>query len=218
MSSSLAERLNAARHSRFVGRANELKLFESAILPERDKPILEGTGSTPDYVNAATELPFHVLHIFGPGGVGKTTLLSQFTRICQQAQIPTIYIDARNIEPAPESFLSALRFVMNLTPNDSPFQVLASKSERHVLLIDTYEILTPLDEWLREVFLPQLPETTLIVLAGRHSPTSAWRADPGWQSLIHILPLRNLNPEESRTYLTKRQVPTDEHPTVLQFF
>ena len=217
MSSSLAERLSAARHSRFVGRADELKLFESAILPQRRDPIVPGTASASKQTNAATELPFHVLHIFGPGGVGKTTLLSEFTRICKQAQTPAVYIDARNIEPAPESFLSALRFLMNLTPNESPLEVLASKLERHVLLIDTYEILTPLDEWLREVFLPQLPETTLIVLAGRHSPSSAWRADPGWQSLIHILPLRNLNPEESRTYLTKRQVPTAEHPSVLEF-
>src|SRR4028118_2224298 len=201
MSSALAERLNAARHSRFVGRANELKLFESAILPQRDKPILEETGSTPDDANAAIELPFHVLHIFGPGGVGKTTLLSQFTRICQQAKIPAIYIDARNIEPAPESFLSALRFVMNLTPNDSPFQVLASKSERHVLLIDTYETLAPLDEWLREVFLPQLPGNILVVMAGRHSPSAAWRADPGWQALLPLLPPRNLSPEGTRTSL-----------------
>jgi hypothetical protein len=114
---------------------------------------------------------------------------------------------------------------MNLTPNDSPFEVLASRRDAaggatahcHVLLIDTYETLAPLDEWLREVFLPQLPETTLIVMAGRHSPSSSWRADPGWQSLIHILPLRNLSPEESRTYLTKRQVPTAEHRSVLDF-
>jgi len=129
MSSSLAQRLKAARHSRFVGRADELKLFESAIIPQKRDPILPGTGSALEYANAAPELPFHVLHIFGPGGVGKTTLLSQFTRICEQAQIPAIYIDARNIEPAPESFLSALRFVMNLTPNDSPFEVLASRRD-----------------------------------------------------------------------------------------
>ena len=217
MSSSLAERLSAARHSQFVGRIDELKLFESAIFPQQRDSILERTSSAPNYANAATELPFHVLHVFGPGGVGKTTLLSEFTRLCQQTQTSAIYIDARNIEPAPESFLSALRSVMNLTPNESPLQVLASQLEHHVLLIDTYEILAPLDEWLREIFLPHLPESTLTVLAGRHSPSSSWRADPGWQSLIHILPLRNLSPDESRIYLTKRQVPTTQHCSVLDF-
>jgi hypothetical protein len=203
MSSSLAERLSEARHSRFVGRALELKLFESVILPTRH------SADTVD-------LPFQVLHVFGPGGVGKTTLLSEFTRICEKAQTPTVSIDARNVEPAPESFLSALRFVMNLNPNDS-LPVLAAELEHKVLLIDTYETFAPLDDWLREVFLPQLPATTLIVLAGRHSPSSTWRADPGWQALIHILPLRNLSPEESRTYLIKRAVPPVQHRSVLDF-
>jgi len=38
-----------------------------------------------------------------------------------------------------------------------------------MLFLDTYETLATLDEWLREVFLPQLPENTLIVIAGRHA-------------------------------------------------
>jgi hypothetical protein len=60
MSSSLAQRLSAARHSRFVGRADELKLFESAILPQRrDSTLLfengsaeQGKGSPPKQANA----------------------------------------------------------------------------------------------------------------------------------------------------------------------
>jgi len=59
--------------------------------------------------------------------------------------------------------------------------------------------------------LPQLPENTLIVIAGRHAPSSAWRTDPGWQALIHPLPLRNLSPEESQTYLTRRAVPATQY-------
>jgi hypothetical protein len=213
MSSSLVDRLKAERHRRFVGRGRELNFFKSAI--------------------AAAELPFYVLHVFGPGGVGKTTLLIECARICEQAQIQVIFLDARNLEPAPESFLSALRLAMAVSPLESPLQVLASRSVsetcafaehdpkakhiRHVILIDTYETLAPLDEWLREEFLPQLPENILIVLAGRHSPTTPWRSDPGWQALIHLMPLRNLSPEESRTYLTRRKIPTDQHQTVLDF-
>lgn len=197
MSSYLAERLSAERHRRFVGRTRECERFQSAI--------------------AAPELPFHVLHVFGPGGVGKTTLLGEFVHICKQAQIPVTYVDARNIEPAPESFLSALRFVMSLPPLESPLRVWQQQLGNHVLFIDTYETIAPLDEWLREVFLPQLPGNTLIVLSGRHSPALAWRTDPGWQDLIQILPLRNLTPEESRTYLNKREVPTNQHKAVLDF-
>jgi energy-coupling factor transporter ATP-binding protein EcfA2 len=197
MSSSLAERLSAERHRRFVGRKRELELFQSAI--------------------AASELPFHVLYVFGPGGVGKTSLLGQFNRICKSSETQLIYVDARNIEPTSESFISALRILMGLNASDSPLQVLAAQLGRHVVLLDTYETLATLDEWLREVFLPQLPENTLIVIAGRHAPSSAWRTDPGWQALIHPLPLRNLSPEESQTYLTRRAVPATQHNTVLDF-
>jgi hypothetical protein len=39
-----------------------------------------------------------------------------------------------------------------------------------VLLVDTYETLAPLDGWLRETLLPELPGGHLIVLAGRDPP------------------------------------------------
>ncbi len=197
MPSHLLDHLKAARHHRFVGRADELARFQSAL--------------------TAPELPFHVLYVFGPGGVGKTSLLSEFARVCDQIQAPAIYIDARSVEPAPDAFVQALQHAMDLPPSDSPLEVLASPPRRHVLLIDTYETLMPLDGWLRDVFLPQLPAEVLVVLAGRHPPALGWRSDPGWQTLVHILPLRNLSLEESRLYLTKRAVPPAEHPHVLTF-
>lgn len=204
MSSSLAERLNAERHRRFVGRKHEIEVFQSALAQ-----FAAGIE--------ATELSFQVLHISGPGGVGKTSLIGQFIWICQQQNIQYTYIDARNIEPTPESFIIALRTLMGLSSDDSPIQVLVAEPSVHVILLDTYETLAPLDEWLREKFLPQLPENTLIVIAGRHAPTSAWRTDLGWQALIHPLPLRNLSPVESQTYLTRRAVPAIQHQVVLDF-
>lgn len=197
MSSRLADRMNATRHGRFVGRATELALFRSAL--------------------ATAELPFCVLHVFGPGGVGKTTLLGEFAHLCDQAQTSAYYVDARHVDPAPECFLSALRPAMGLAPSDSPLEVLAARAGRQVVLIDTYETLAPLDGWLRESFLPQLPEDVLVVLASRHAPSPAWRADPGWQALVHVLPLRNLDPSDSRAYLTKRQVPLAQQQAVLDF-
>ena len=76
MSSRLANRLSAARQSRFVGRAAEQALFQSALAEE--------------------ELPLHVLHLFGPGGVGKTTLLRLYAHHCEENDIPAVQIDARN--------------------------------------------------------------------------------------------------------------------------
>ena len=155
--------------------------------------------------------------VFGPGGVGKTTLLGEFAHLCDQAQTSAYYVDARHVDPAPECFLSALRPAMGLAPSDSPLEVLAARAGRQVVLIDTYETLAPLDGWLRESFLPQLPEDVLVVLASRHAPSPAWRADPGWQALVHVLPLRNLDPSDSRAYLTKREVPLAQQQAVLDF-
>src|SRR5688572_17247602 len=197
MSSRLADRLAAARRRQFVGRAAEQALFQSTL--------------------TAAELPFYVLYIFGPGGIGKTSLLREFIYLCQQHQLPATYLDARDIEPSPESFVNVLQASLNLTPPTSPLEFLAAQGQRHVLLIDTYENLAPLDRWLRQTFLPQLPDNVLVTLAGRDLPALAWRTDPGWQTLVHFLPLRNLMAEESLSYLLNHQVPSEQHPSILDF-
>lgn len=196
----LSDRLSAARRRRFVGRVAEQTLFESALAS----------------LDSA-ERPFQLLYIFGPGGVGKTTLLNEFIDICGQARVQALTIDARNIEPTTDSFLEALRLALNAPPSESPLSVLTERAAPHVILIDTYEILAPLNNWLYDSFLPQLPDNALIVLAGRQPPSPAWRADPGWQALVRVLSLRNLSPNESRAYLTKQQIPVEQHEAVLDF-
>lgn len=193
----LADRLMEERHRRFVGRADELRLFGDAV--------------------TAAELPFHVLHVHGPGGVGKTTLLHEFLRVCAREQVPATYLDARNIDPSPERFRVALGAALGNRPEDSVPDALAAQSPRSVICIDTYETLSGLDGWLSEIFLPQLPQTVLLVFAGRHPPTHAWQMHSGWQAFTRVLPLRNLSPQEARTYLTRRAVPGEQHEAVLDF-
>src|SRR5437867_12220557 len=117
MSMRLGDRLSAARHRQFVGREGERALFRSAL--------------------ESPELPFSILHVYGPGGVGKTTLLKEFAYIAEQAAIPSVYVDARNIEAAPEAFVAALQQAMGITPPNSPLDVLASRDNRNVILVDT---------------------------------------------------------------------------------
>lgn len=192
----LGERLRAARHARFVGRTSEKELFESAL----EQP----------------HLPFHILYIFGPGGVGKTTLLQEFDAVCAHHEIRSLYLDVRNIEPAPEALYGALRRSLQLQASDSIHDAMAGH-HRYVILMDTYETLKPLDDWMREVFLPQLPENALVVLAGREAPGQGWRADSGWQSLMRTVSLRNLAADDSTEYLLRRQVPVEQHKAVLSF-
>lgn len=197
MSPSLAEHLKQARHARFVGREGELNLFSSAV--------------------RADHLPFFVLHIFGPGGVGKTTLLQEFIRICESQNAHTTYLDVRHVEPAPEPFLHALRLTLNIPPEASIPNHLSSTGTKWIILLDTYETLSPLEDWLRTSFLPELPETALTVLAGRNPPGPSWRADPGWHSLLQTIPLRNLSPDEGREYLDRCGIPLEQQEGAFNF-
>jgi hypothetical protein len=197
MPASLGERLNAARRRQFVGRAAELGVFQAAL--------------------SAAELPFQIMFVVGPGGVGKTALIHEFARLSEAAQARSFYLDARTIEPVPEAFVGALRSLMGLDAAIAPLDVLGREADRTIILVDTAEILQPLDVWLRETFLPQLSENVLMVFAGREPPAAAWSADAGWQTLIRVLPLRNLSPAESRAFLTHRHIPADQHPALLAF-
>lgn len=197
MSPSLAEHLKQARHARFVGREGELNLFNSALRSDH--------------------LPFFVLHIYGPGGVGKTTLLQEFMRLCESQNVHTTYLDVRHVEPAPEPFLHALRLTLNLPPEASIPDHLSNPDKKWVILLDTYETLSPLEDWLRASFLPELPETVLTVLAGRYPPAPSWRADPGWHSLLQTIPLRNLSPDEGREYLDRCGIPPDQQESAFNF-
>ncbi len=86
-----------------------------------------------------------------------------------------------------------------------------------VLLVDTYELLSPLDEWLRDTLLPQLPARSLVVIAGRHEPGTAWRTNVDWAGLTRIQPLGNFDPDESRAYLTRCGLPAEQHGEALTF-
>lgn len=207
----LEGRLRAARRNAFVGREAERALVATAL--------------------AAEVLPFCVLHVHGPGGVGKTSLLKMFGDAAAETGNLAVYADARNLDPSPAGFVTVLRLMFaSADPTawkDRPLSIdveqfwrdvsACAAGRRVVLLLDTVETLAPLDDWLRDVFLPPMPETVLVVLAGRQPPSAAWRADPGWQTLIRALALRNLGPDEGRAYLSQRRIPIDQHAQVLAF-
>jgi hypothetical protein len=195
-SSRLLDRITAMRHRNFVGRATELDCFRQVLLA-RDSRIA-------------------VFHVHGPGGLGKTALLREYRQIAEDAGLPVIWLDGRNLESSPSGFLFALDHALGLEEAASPLATLATDA-RGVLFIDTYETLASLDTWIRETLLPQLPCGFLVVIAGRNPPAAAWRTDLGLPDLVRIVPLRNLRPEESRAYLDARGVPDAQHVNLLSF-
>ncbi|MCU0492818.1 MAG: ATP-binding protein [Chloroflexaceae bacterium] len=193
----LAERLSQVRQRHVVGRAEELAFFKDAV--------------------SQHELPFFVLHLWGPDGIGKTTLLAEYGSFCEQIGCLCTTLDGRAIEPSPTAFLRQLAQRLGYEHDESALPLLSESNERRVLLIDSYDSIAALDGWMRDHFLPQLSDQVFVVLASSAPPALDWRADPGWRSVMRIQQLHNFSESESRIYLEQREVPPEQHQAVLEF-
>lgn len=176
----LEERLQAARQRAFVGRKEELAAFDEA---------LSGGGG--------------VLFVHGPGGVGKSALLSRFAQRAAEAGRTVTTLDGRMLGPSPAAFMAETGSLLT----DGP----------PVLLIDTFERIQGLESWLRERFLPTLPAGALVVVAGRTPPDMMWQADPGWAGLSQVIALGDLEPMDAVALLDSRGVPDELRDPLLAF-
>lgn len=196
MCAKLSEILDSERKSAFVGRDAELRLFQSMI---------------------KKELSILLLYFYGPGGQGKTTLMKKCMDFCAELSIAYIHLDGREINAHPSSFIEALHDKLQLRPFENVFDALEKLVENQVLFIDTYEKLNPIDDWVRQRFLPQLPSHFSTVILGRNPPALAWTIDPGWKKYMKSIQIRNLSPELSRSFLLKRNIPEHLLPQVIEF-
>lgn len=152
----------------------------------------------------ADDPPFVVAHVYGPGGIGKSALLDEAARLAASAGRGVGRVDGRDLEPSPAAFARAAEAALAHT-GDGP----------RVLLIDTFEQIAALDEWLRRTFVPGLRASDVVVIAGRDRPAPEWRAD--YAGATATFPLRNLAADESGEYLSARGIPEASHGPVLAF-
>jgi hypothetical protein len=168
VSTVLGDVIERARRRNFVGRRAELQTFDDAL-----------TGRSPR----------RVLFVYGPGGIGKTTLLLEMSARARDAGRVPVLLDGREIDPSPDGFLQAAR-----RPADE---------HSSVLLVDSYEHLGAIDGWLRGDFIPVLPANGLVVLAGREPPKAAWRVDPGWRQVLAIHRVDHLDDADGADLLAR---------------
>lgn len=147
----------------FVGRQAELRLFDE---------VLDGDAR------------FRVLHVTGPGGIGKSALIREFVRRSAARGFATVWVDGRDLPPFPAEVDAALAEVRS--------------SGAAVVVFDSYELISSLDMHLRDRVIPDLPDDTIVVLASRYTPSRLW-FDDGWDAVSLRLPIAGLDPVDART-------------------
>jgi AAA ATPase domain len=175
----LADRLEDRDRSRFTGRADEVTFLDRCL--DADDP------------------PASVVHICGPGGVGKSALLREIARHARDRGIRVAVIDGRELGPAPGALEARLRK--------------EEDADRLLVLLDSYERMAALDSYIRQGLLPELPHRTLVLIAGRGAPDPAWFTG-GWEAVTARIDLKGLPPHEASHLLAARGL-TDDRVTAI---
>ncbi|KON79692.1 winged helix-turn-helix domain-containing protein [Azoarcus sp. PA01] len=152
-----------------------------------------------------------VVHVFGIAGIGKSSLLEMFSIEAQAQGAIVLRLDCRAVEPTETAFLHALceRSGNPALPLARIADRLAALGAPVVLALDTCEVFRLLDTWLRQNFIPALPDNVRVLLFGRERPLAAWQAEPGWQHLFRTLPLGPLPDEAASALLGRFGVPPE---------
>ena len=100
--------------------------------------------------------------------------------------VTVVALDGREVEPTEQGLRTALGDRLG-------------QEGRVLLLVDTYELLTMLDPWMRRTLIPELSTDVRVVLAGREAPSNAWLREYG--DLVRVVRLENLPPDGAEAVL-----------------
>ena len=148
----------------------------------------------------------------GIAGVGKSALLDVFLRQARAAGATVLLLNGRAIEPIERGFLDALRAAIASrgAATDDVMERLAELGPQIILAIDNFELIRLLDTWLRQEFVPSLPDSVRVLLVGREAPSATWREAPGWSDLFLDLRLASLSDAAADELLARIEVPENQ--------
>lgn len=157
----LGDRISERETQRFVGRDGELAVLERLF---------------------AHDPPYSVVHVHGPGGIGKSALLRQAAAEGERRGWTPHWVEGRDLPPTPEALRAALEPAL--------------ADERPLVVLDTYERMSATSIYLRDVLLPGLPAEGAVIIAGRTPPDAGWFSS-GWETVTTELALGGLADEDA---------------------
>jgi DNA-binding winged helix-turn-helix (wHTH) protein len=149
-------------------------------------------------------------YVHGLAGVGKTTLLHAFASEARAAGYGTVEVDGHVTYSTRGAFLAAVTGA----PSDEPPELAAAVAALDgptLLIIDTFELLAPLDEWVCHTLIPALGAHVRVLIAGRDAPAAHWR---GYGTLLRTVPLENLRPDDAVALLRAQGVDVVTAPRI----
>jgi DNA-binding CsgD family transcriptional regulator len=180
----------------FIGRKEHLNYFRRLLESKQGKKLL---------------------NIYGTGGVGKSTLMDYFKKYAsEQESVRFISLESRDFLHQKSEF--CLWLLSQLNPGEEiqseidlvkKCMVEIEQQTKHgtiVIAIDTYEELGSMDSWLREQFLPKLPESVIILISGRNPLKGQWALSSYWRQRIHYIPLQHFSQQEVQEYLNRHSI------------
>jgi DNA-binding CsgD family transcriptional regulator len=185
------ERLREERMRWFVGRQADLALLDSLL----DVPSCS------------------LLYLSGQTGVGKTSLLLEFARRCQEQARPLAYLNTAEVDNhSPEELQRwSMRHATELAESARS----KACAGRPVLVIDAYERIASLEPWLLGQFALELPSDVLFVFASRKPLSARLSLDPAWANLTQRWQLAPWTEDDSRRFLELRSVPAAARSGIL---
>jgi len=183
----LAARLEDRDRGRFVGRDNELAFLDRCM--EADPPA-------------------SVIHVVGPGGIGKSALLRAAARRARAIGWEVVSLDGRELGPASAVLEGVVRRAGRMRRG--------VRGGGPLILLDSYEQMSSLDGYLRRDLLPTLPDRALVVIAGRGEPDPGWFSG-GWESVTARIELHGLGEQESLRLLAAHGLSDERVPAIVDW-
>ncbi|MFO0750380.1 MAG: AAA family ATPase [Myxococcota bacterium] len=191
----LAHRIADERARLFVGRDAELARLDAMLEPDS---------------------PRRVAFVHGPGGTGKTELLTAFTRGARARGVRVGWLDGGQVAVSETALAGAVTTALAEAEASSEVALGQLLVAAVVLLIDRFELLAPLETWFRERFLPTLDAGLRVVVASRSPLASGWSASAAWSSLIEPIALGGLPPAAAAEYLARRGVAAERRADIVR--